>query len=136
MKIFKDLSKMTASIPSMKIENGISVMVEILNSKGLITEMSCEGHGKSKAWVSICPAHFKGYMDSHSDNMKTFLMTGDRRWSLEIGVFGMTKFNGIGQMRPKKINLKRVIELEMEVKIVLNHKNDIKRMERAARKYL
>jgi len=76
MKIFKDLNRMTNSIQSMKVEDGISVMVKILNPKGLLTEMSCKGHGKSKACVSMCLAHFQGYMDSHPDNKRTFIMIG------------------------------------------------------------
>ena len=136
MKNYHEFNKLTDSIPSIEVEKGIAVVVGILNTKGLITQMSCEGHNRSKPWVSLCPAHFKGYMDSSLEKMKQFLIAGEGRWNLEVNYFGQSLFHGIGQKRPRKSKLKRVVQLEMDVKIVLDKNKDIKSMERAARELL
>ena len=53
--------KIAPEVPSLAMEEGIVKLVGILNSKGLPTKLSCEGHSSrgSSAWIEIEGAHFK-----------------------------------------------------------------------------
>lgn len=142
---FPDL---TPNLPEVALEKGIIKIVEILNGKGLTTEMSCEGHsnevGKDRAWIQIGPSSFKSYMKSNSRKMGQFLKAGEGKWLIRIDYFGKTFFKGLGQPQPRKRTLKRSIEVEMEISLILdtyarNSKDktkSMKAMERAANKYL
>ena len=145
INIFPEL---TPELPDTSLEKGIIKIVGILNEKGLATEMSCEGHSqkyKEKAWVRISPSSFKGYMKSNTSKMERFLKAGEGKWYLEIVYCGLSRFRGLGQSAPRKKNLKRVVDVEMEVTIILMSRarnsgetktSGMRSMENAAKKYL
>src|SRR5690606_9633528 len=96
ISIFPDLSP---ALPSVEIEEGVSTIVNIFNSKGLFTYMSCEGHAgrkdRDRAWIELDPCIFKTYMENNSSKMEQFLLAGEKKWILSIDYFGMSKFRGI-----------------------------------------
>ena len=143
-------SEIAPNVPELSLENGIIKIVEILNGKGLITEMSCEGHSgvanKERAWIQLNPSSFKSYLNSHTIRMEQFLKAGEGKWHLRIEYSGKSLFSGLGSPQPRKRTLKRIVEVEMEVSIILNTTARFSKvktktkmmlaMERAAKKYL
>ena len=131
-------------IPLCTLDDGVLELVGMLNSKGLITSLSCDGHGHSNAWVILESAQFKGYMKSNLKRMVNFLKAGETRWKLQINYFGLSKFKGIGVSRPRTNKLKRVVESEMTAIIVLDGPSVISgkktrnmmALEKAVKKYL
>ncbi len=116
-------SALTENIPQIDIDPGIEKLVGILNSKGLVTEMSCAGHATersmSRAWVQIEAAHFKGYMARNPEKMEAFLLAGEGMWSLDIEYSAKSVFKGLGSARPRLCSLKRALHIDMAVKIRL-----------------
>lgn len=142
-------SEISPYIPECEIEPGIVKLVGILNSKGLATYMSCQGHGqlgKGRAWVDIDAAHLKGYVKKHHSKFEQFLKAGEGRWYLRVEYFGKNYFKGMGKPQPRFKSMKRHVEVEMSVRIILNttafdstgsqKTKEMKALERAAQKYL
>lgn len=73
-----DNKKSSISLPD-DIDPGIRRMVEIFNAKGLVTEMSCEGHRDHqsgychRAYVTFEPAAFQKYVETKRDRLERFL---------------------------------------------------------------
>lgn len=147
--VLDHLSGITSGIPEVGLEAGIVRLVGILNSKGLATWMSCEGHSAprcDKAWVRIQPACFKHYMRGRARKMERFLLVGEGRWHLSLEYFGRSNFRGLGAVRPRVKTLRRIITIEMHPTLYLcdrareqnSHQKTkmMRAMERAAQKYL
>lgn len=102
------------------LDRGIVDLVSILHSKGIVTEMSCDGHGKHNAWIMLSSAFFKNYIKKNKKKITQFLLIGETRWKLQINYFGVSRFRGLGQIKPRLKKLKRVVQSEMNVIIVLD----------------
>jgi hypothetical protein len=140
----------TSDVPEVGLEPGIIKMVGILNSKGLATYMSCEGHvggrWKDMAWVEVSPCAFKSYMKARARKMERFLRAGEGLWYLRVEYFAQSCFKGLGLVRPRIKAMKRVVRMDMTVTLVLRagyKENDparkvrrMRTMERAAVRYL
>jgi len=115
------LTSITPDIPEVPLEPGIVKMVGILNSKGLATAMSCEGHGprSQTAWIELRPANFKDYMNGEAKKMEQFLLVGDGRWYLDLCYFGESQYPGLGRIPRKPKLLRRVVTIEMRPRICL-----------------
>lgn len=142
-------SEIAPNVPDCELESGIVKLVGILNSKGLPTSMSCEGHGalnKGRAWVEIEAAHFKGYVKKYPQNMEQFIIAGEGLWYISVDYLGKNYFKGMGKPKPRVKTLKRQVQVEMTVRLILTttafEKNtekktkEMKALERAAQKYL
>lgn len=140
--------KLAPDVPAVSIEPGIEELVKILNSKGLLTEMSCQGHrGKNRrAWVQLNPCVFKVYMQKNSSKLEKFLLAGENSWSLKIEYTSVSRFRGICAPKPRARKLKRFLFIDLNVKICLNacaflpgmrlKSKEMLEIEKAARKFL
>ena len=106
----------------MGIEPGVVKLIEVLAAKGLVTEMSCEGHpaqGKPHAWVQLNPACCKHYVRKNAKRLEQFLLAGEGLWSMRVEYFGKSHFAGLGRPRPRLKWMRRVVQVEMRVTLVL-----------------
>ncbi len=127
-----------------ELDKGMVELIGILNAKGIVTNLSCDGHGKSNAWVILESAHFKGFMKAKKFKMQKFLNIGETRWKLQLNYYGVSKFKGIGKVRPRLNELRRIVHSEMTAILVLDgpamlageKTRNMKALEKAATAYL
>ena len=145
MEVFSELAP---TVPAVTIEKGIAKLVGILNSKGLVTKLSCEGHASLGvgAWIEIEGAHFKGYVRGRKDKLEKFLLAGEGVWKLTLTYRATSVFPGLGKLRPRlrKMRRKTVIDLiptfclesAVVAKGTQSSEQALRAMERAAMKFL
>jgi hypothetical protein len=140
----KFFDAMTPALPSIELDEGIVKLVGILNSKGLATHMSCDGHNDGHARVEFNPAVFKGYMDKNWVKMEAFLVAGRGRWSLTLEYAAVHVFKGLGRLgierrdikRQTVVDLRPVIKLKSPARRAGTKTEWMRDIERAAKKFL
>ncbi len=141
-------SELAPTVPEVAMEKGIVKLVGILNSKGLVTKLSCEGHVSRGvgAWVEIEGAHFKSYARRRKDKLEKFLLAGEGLWKLILTYRARSVFPGLGQPRPRlrKMRRKTIVDLIptfcLEPAVVAQGSRSselaLRAMERAAKRFL
>jgi hypothetical protein len=110
---------MTPDLQSIELEEGITKLVGIFNSKGLATHMSCDGHDDGRAWVEFNPAVFKGYMRKSWPRMEAFLVAGRGRWPLTLEYTAIHVFKGLGRLGIERRDIKRKTKVDLRPNITL-----------------